>query len=144
MLQEEIGALIESGKDFLKQLLPELESTLQDGVSKIKEHLGKNGAQTMIQWIKGLISAKNVSAVIVERLSQNELFDIAKKNIATGADAFAVFRQQRNDGIYVFLANCKGYELLPQENNKYVIVKASSLSDDVHALFNESDLIILK
>ena len=78
-----------------------------------------------------------------EILTLARLTETAKKYLVKGSDEVVVLKQQETEGILIYLSYAKNRELLPRGENKYIIIKAKELSDDVKELFNESDLIIL-
>jgi hypothetical protein len=83
----------------------------------------------------------------VDTLTSREMLQYAKNHIVKGANMVVAFKQQGiiNDKkvAFVYLSYGKGRELLADENNHYVIIKAKQLEQDVLNLFIESDLVIL-
>ena len=93
-------------------------------------------------------SKDNMTAYEVDTLSSREMLQYAKNHIVKGSNMVVAFKQQGiiNDKevAFVYLAYGKEKELLADENNHYVIIKANKLEQDILNLFSESDLVILK
>ena len=68
----------------------------------------------------------------------------AKKNIVSGATEVVAYKTSKADSFIIYLAYSKEKELLPVEQNRYVIIKAEAVSGDINSLFGENKLIILK
>jgi hypothetical protein len=138
-IKESIGPEIERIKEEIK---PELENAKQE----IKEHYKKTLADFM-QRIR-VTSKDNMTAYEVDTLSSREMLQYAKNHIVKGANMVAAFKQQgiinEKEVAFVYLSYGKGRELLADENNHYVIIKANKLEQDILNLFSESDLVILK
>lgn len=137
-IKESIGPEIERIKEEIK---PELENAKQE----IKEHYKKTLADFM-QRIR-VTSKDNMTVYEVDTLTSKEMLQYAKTHIVKGSNMVAAFKQQGiiNDKevAFVYLAYGKERELLADENNHYVIIKAKQLEQDVLNLFVESDLVIL-
>lgn len=138
-IKESIGPEIERIKDEIK---PELENAKQE----IKEHYKKTLADFM-QRIK-VTSKDNMTAYEVDTLSSREMLQYAKNHIVKGSNMVVAFKQQgiinEKEVAFVYLAYGKEKELLADENNHYVIIRANKLEQDILNLFSESDLVILK
>ena len=80
----------------------------------------------------------------IDILDSRKLFDTAKKNIVSESNAVAVYKEEKRDVIYIYITYCKDKELMPEEENKYILLKASGITKDVRNLFSSSDVIILK
>ena len=72
------------------------------------------------------------------------LVDFAKKYIVNGSNEIVAIRSKEADGYFIYLAYSQDRELIEIDKNRYLIIKAKQLADDVNQLFNESELIILK
>lgn len=132
-LKENFGPVIEKGVQEVKKKLLELSIKIKD------EYLPQ-----WIDLVKRLLNAKNIKSENVEELTMSDLISIAKKNIVAGSDGVAAYRQAKDSEICIYLSYLKGRDLLSEENNCYVIIKAKTLAQEVKDIFNESDLIILK
>lgn len=89
--------------------------------------------------IKGIAVGKEV-----EVLDMNTLVEFSKKYIVANCNEIVAINTMKDGESYVYLAYSKDRNLLPIENNKYLIIKAKSLSKEVESLFEESSLVILK
>jgi hypothetical protein len=142
----ETGGILEMLQELKEKLGPVIEKGVQEVKKKLIELSIKVKDELLPQWIdlvKRLFNAKNIKSENVEELTMADLISIAKKNIVAGSDGVAAYRQVKDSDICIYLSYCKGRELLSEENNCYVIIKAKSLAQDVNEMFKESDLIIL-
>lgn len=142
----ETGGILEMLQDLKKTLGPVIEKGVQDVKKKLTELSIKVKDELLPQWIdmvKRLLNAKNIKSENVDELTMADLISIAKKNIVAGSDGVAAYLQTKDSEVCIYLSYCKGRELLSEENNCYVIIKAKSLAQEVKDIFNESDLIIL-
>lgn len=89
--------------------------------------------------IKGIAVGKEM-----EVLDMNTLVEFSKKYIVANCNEIVAINTMKDGESYVYLAYSKDRNLLPIENNKYLIIKAKSLSKEVESLFEESSLVILK
>ena len=80
----------------------------------------------------------------VELLEFSALVSFAKEHIVEGSNEIVVTRTKEQDATFIYMAYAHDRELLPKQDNRYLIIKATKLADDVEALFKESELIILK
>lgn len=89
--------------------------------------------------IKGVTVGKEV-----DELDMETLIDFAKKYIVPNSNEIVAINTRKEDEFFIYLAYSKDRQLLKIEDNKYLIIKAKSLSKEVEQLFEESGLIILK
>ena len=102
------------------------------------------------------VSKANIDYSEMDNLDSTTFFAICRKIMAEGADGIAAYWQPAApaatdasaapaapapDSIY--LANVCGRELLPVEKNKYAIIKAKAVADDVKELFGNEKMVIL-
>lgn len=80
----------------------------------------------------------------VETLDMNTLIGFGKQHIVVGSNEIVAMKVAQPLGYYVYLAYSKDKELLPVQNNVYLIIKTKSLASDVENLFAESEVVILK
>jgi len=129
-LKAGIVLLLEKGKALIEKVKmeygPIIDSILSQ-VQEFKEELGLN------------IFGEEVDVLTLEQIRQT-----AKTYLVSGANQVVALRQEEDESIFVYLTYAINKELLPKEQNKYVILKANKLDNEVAALFNESELIILK
>lgn len=142
-LLEKLGPLL---KEKMYELADEIKPELENAKQEIKEHYKKTLADFM-QRIK-VTSKDNMTVYEVDTLTSREMLQYAKNHIVKGSNMVVAFKQQGiiNDKevAFVYLAYGKEKELLADENNHYVIIKANKLEQDILNLFSESDLVILK
>ena len=138
-------------RQLVQQLQEQFEPVIEKGVQAVKERLNELSIQIideyLPQWIdmvKRILRAKNVKSESFDILTKEDLINIARKYMVSGCDSVAAFRQAESSEIFIHLTYCTEKELLPEENNCYVIIQAKSLDNEINDLFNESDLIILK
>lgn len=89
----------------------------------------------------------NVKTVCVEKelLKKEDLVKIARENIVAGSNqVLAAINTKQKSAYYVYLAYACNREMIPQEENTFVIIKAEALAKDVETLFDGKELIILK
>lgn len=79
----------------------------------------------------------------VTSLTIEQLVNIAKKYMVSGANEIVVIKKQESDATILYLSYAKDRELIERGKNKYIIIKATELTKEVSELFTESDLIIL-
>ena len=79
----------------------------------------------------------------VTSLTIEQLVNIAKKYMVSDANEIVVIKKQESDATILYLSYAKDRELIERGKNKYIIIKATELANEVSELFTESDLIIL-
>lgn len=139
----EIGPALEESWDEIKEAVkPEVENAKKE----IKEHFQKS----LMEFRKkiSVTSVDNVTMYEIDTLTSSEMLKHAKAHIVKGANMVAAYKQEGivkdNNICLIHLAYGKGRELLPDNENHYIIIKANKLDKDVRNLFNESELVILK
>ena len=112
---------VQMGKQFLKELAPEI-------IEGMKDALKRSGV-----WIEDGIKKRiddmidyqvNVESKTVVRITKELL--------------------KKEDIYIVYLAFLRDKELLPLNENRYVVIKAEGLSRDVETLFDGQSLVVLK
>ena len=137
--------VLESAMDYIRTLLQEeLLDTVKKKIDEVLPKIKKEMVPTIKKFVKDLLSSKSTTALVLDSLSMPELLQVARKNIVAGANGFVVFRAEKDNKCFIYLANCKDRELLDESINKYIIIQADSLSKEVEELFGETDLIILQ
>jgi secreted Zn-dependent insulinase-like peptidase len=144
--------LWDEAKDKLGDYSEELEK-IKDEVKpewdKAKQEMKEYYQKAKADFLKkiSVTSKDNMTVYEVDTLTSREMLQYAKNHIVKGANMVVAFKQQGiiNDKkvAFVYLSYGKGRELLADENNHYVIIKAKQLEQDVLNLFIESDLVIL-
>ena len=141
--------------DLIESLIFELKMQLVEEllpyVKEQTEKAFKDFKKEMIPVMKDLISSfkdgdKKTDTIIIQEslLNKEKLIEIAKKHIVFNATEVVAYKTSKSDSFIVYLAYSKNKELLPIEQNRYVIIKAEALSGDINSLFGDNKLIILK
>lgn len=141
--------------DLIENLIFELKMQLvEELLPYVKEQAGKvfkDLKKEMIPVVKSFVDSfkdekKKTDTIMVQEtlLNKERLITIAKEHITVGATEVVAYKTSKLDSFIIYLAYSKNKELLPVEQNRYVIIKAEALSGDVNAIFGENKLIILK
>ena len=140
--------LIESLIFELKvQLVEELLPYVKEQAEKVFKDLKKEMIPVMKDLVNSFKDGKEKTDTIMIQetlLNKKRLIAIAKEHLVVGATEVVAYKTSKSDYFIVYLAYSKDKELLPVEQNRYIIVKAEALSGDINILFVENKLIILK
>lgn len=133
-----IGVFVKLFEEVLPVILEEGKKAMNEIADNTKEQVG--------DFMKKLHTetAKNVEFKEVELLNSSKLITFAKENIVPGANEVYAWKKQHKDGVYVNLAYGNDQNLLENDKNKFIIIKAEALTADVLNMFEESELVILK
>jgi len=134
-LADKLKPLAEEALELLKQNADELLSKVKADVTPVLEGMIKN----LTGKLKGIAYGKEV-----ELLDLATLVGFAKEHIVKNSNEIVVMRVNEEACSYIYLAYSRDRELLPSEDNRYLIIKAQALSTEVNNLFKDSELIILK
>lgn len=117
---------------------------------KAKAHRTENRVKTewipvVKRWIEDLkdMSSPNIKAQIVKDLSKSELVGLCRLYKVPESNGVAVYKEERNGKTYIYFAYLRDKELLPRDNNMYMVIEAQSVNADVKELFSDSNLIVL-
>lgn len=127
LFEEAIPVILEEGK-----------KAMDDIVNNTKEQVGDFMKELNTE------TAKNVEFKEVELLNSSKLITFAKENIVPGANEVYAWKKQYKDGVYINLAYGNDQNLLENDKNKFIIIKAEALTADLLNMFKESELVILK
>lgn len=130
-----VEKIIEQGVEILRKKGEEIIHKVTEEYLPLVEDFIKN----MTGEIQGKAFGKEVDV-----LDMVTLVDFAKKYIVNGSNEIVAIRSKEADGYFIYLAYSQDRELIEIDKNRYLIIKAKQLADDVNQLFNESELIILK
>lgn len=129
------------------QLVEELLPYMKEQAEKVFKDLKKE----MIPVMRDLVDSfkdgnRKTDTIMIQEtlLNKEKLISIAKKHIVVGATEVVAYKTSKADSFIVYLAYSTEKELLPVEQNRYVIIKAEAVSGDINSLFGENKLIILK
>lgn len=147
-------AIVQEGEKLLKELTPILKEQWGKAWNWLKEQAKDLDWEKVFDNLKhGIEDAldsgmpDNVKTVCVEKdlLKKDDLVKIARENIVAGSNqVLAAINTKQKSAYYVYLAYACNREMIPQEENTYVIIKAEALAKDVENLFGGKELIILK
>ena len=141
--------------DLIDNLIFELKMQLVEEllpyVKQQAEEVFRDLKKEMVPVIKDLIESfknekKKTDTIIIQEslLNREKLIAIAKKHIVVEATEVVAYKTSKSDSFIIYLAYSKNKELLPIEQNRYVIIKAEALSGDINSLFGDNKLIVLK
>lgn len=93
-----------------------------------------------------------VEEVVDDTLTKSMLFDIIRKNVATGANGMAIiYKKGTGDDDIFYLASTKDKELIDEKDNKFIVVKVTDgIKKEVKEIFTSAvetefgKLIIIK
>lgn len=127
---------------FFEEAIPVI---LEEG-KKAMGDIANNTKEQVGDFLKELNTktAQNVEFKEVELLNSSKLITFAKENIVPGANEVYAWKKQYKDGIYINLAYGNDQNLLDNDKNKFIIIKAEALTADLLNMFEESELVILK
>lgn len=126
-VNEAIDHLAEYGAKMVEEVKKEFMPLLED---LLKNLTGE---------IKGFAFGKEV-----ETLDLQTFVGFAKKYIVKKSNEIVAVKVKQNDTFLIYLAYSFDRQLLPVSENRFVIIKAKTLSKEVENLFAESEVVILK
>lgn len=134
-----LEALVIEAQKILEELAEDLKQKIKDEYLPLFQDMIKN----INGDIKGFAFAEELDV-----LDKSSLISLSRKYIpqkeCNEVIALKVEGTGQEEGtIYIYLTYALDRSLLPVEDNRYVIIKARSLSEDTKDLF-KSELIILK
>lgn len=140
-------------EQVLSASLDKLEPLAEDAIKRLKEYGEKIVVKVKDEYmplLEGMV--KNLTGEMkgiafgkeVETLDMPTLVSFAKQYIVSSSNEIVVMKVTQEDGFYIYMAYSKDRQLLSTSDNKYLIIKAQGLSQDVEDLFKESEIIILK
>ncbi len=127
-----IGKAVEQLKDYIQN--SDLLKKVKVAYLPILQEL----IQNFINETEFDIFGEEVTSLTIE-----QLVNIAKKYMVSDANEIVVIKKQESDATILYLSYAKDRELIERGKNKYIIIKATELTNEVSELFTESDLIIL-
>lgn len=137
---------VQMGKQFLKELAPEIIEGMKDALKRsgvwIEDGIKKK-IDDMIDYQVN-VESKTVVRITKELLKKEDITEAAKNNIVPNSNMVAALLEKKEDIYIVYLAFLRDKELLPLNENRYVVIKAEGLSRDVETLFDGQSLVVLK
>jgi len=136
-------------KNVIETVTPEVKKQFSLLVKKIGERLVDLFKNT--NWKEILFDDPdfpndiNIIPIEKEFLTNESLLEIAKQYIVPNSnEVLAMLGKNSQKYYYVYLAYSKDKEMIPRNENNFVIIKTEGLSKEVLSLFNQHELIILK
>ncbi|MDD6670122.1 MAG: hypothetical protein PUE54_10860 [Bacteroidales bacterium] len=130
--------------EYIKKVLQHLALAYgPKAIDSAKEHANKIAHNFLEQFKSG--KDAEIFSHDVAVLDMKTLTEISRKycieGSSNGVAAMKVFKDNLN---FVYLAYVKDRELLPVDQNHYVVIKATALTPEVINSFEEDELIIIK
>lgn len=125
--------------EVVEYLIEEYGESVIDGTTKYaKEKVGKfiDSFKTALK-----MTIHNEDCVVLDMKLLTEISRRYRMSCSNGVAAMKVIKENYN---IVYLAYVKDRELLPVEDNHYVVIKATALTPEVISLFDGHELVILK
>ena len=144
-LKEEVEAKIDTAKQQTQEAIAgakvKAENLLEEAKLKAKQLLDR--AEYEFKYYKTVAGSKIVKAQTA-LLRQDDLVNLSKANMVPGANQVFAFLQKNEADYIVFLAYGKDRELLPNDQNCYIIAESEAISREVESLFDNSKVVILQ
>lgn len=142
-MEELIDNIVEQAKErFAEQVLPFLKEQGEKLLKKVKTDL----IPVLKDFLGKIQKAGNSNIVyrLVPSLSQSYIVELAGKNIVRGANQVVAVKNIKDGKTFVYLSYAKDRELLEENDNRFIVIEADSVEDDVNDLFGNESLIILE
>lgn len=142
-MEELIDNIVEQAKvRFAEQVLPFLKEQGEKLLKKVKTDL----VPILKDFLGKLQKAGNSNIVykLVPSLSQTYIVELAGKNIVRGANQVVAIKNIKDGKTFVYLSYAKDRELIEEKDNRFIVIEADSIEDDVNDLFGNESLIILE
>ena len=141
---EQLGNFFGNALKGLDEGFEKLCKTIDDTLDAFDRGLEKGEGAKNAEAIEAANKA-NIDFSEVETLDSMTFFGICQRTILEEADAVAAYWKPGADGKanFIYLANVLNRELLPVEKNKYAVIKAKSVVDDVKEVFGDEKLVII-
>lgn len=126
--------------------IPKVIEWVKTNAKNLKDNLRediKPIVDRMQQFIKELPCGK-VYGEEFDTFDAGALRQVVGKYMVPEANEVVALLRKEADGTFVYLTFAQDRALLPNEQNKFIIVKAGSLGDDMQGLFATSPLVIIK
>lgn len=125
---------------FLKELADTFfESLIQDLKS------GKINYETVRdQFLNPQLAKADIKVIDIDYLTPDKLVQNIKDNTVPDSNEVAALLRKSRKKNYLYTAFLKDGELLPVENNKYLIIVADAIARDLENQFDGNELIVLR
>lgn len=138
--------VFDSSNEEMKPVVKEALDHFKEESNRIIKTVRKEYVPLLQDFLKDLAGGMKGTAVgkELDTLNLTTLVNFAKQYIVPQSNEIIAMKIKQDANIYVYLAYSKDRQLLPPSMNKYLIIKAQTLTKDVEELFAQTDLIILK
>ena len=146
-----VESVIEKMKPVLKEAFVEISQKVLGWVDEQVKNFDPDKFFESLKIKFAAANAQNVGSNLEVKsfeekyLEKDTLVKFAKNNIAKGANQVVAYfpKSSSSDYYYIYLAYAKDRELLSQEENVYVIIRAKGIDKAIVNLFDGKELIIL-
>lgn len=121
-----LGSLADKAKDFAKKIPEALLPLFENMTTALKKAI-----------------KFNTFGLEVDELTMEQFVEFIKNHIVKGCNQSVAIKCVEEDGIFIYVTFAHDRELLPEDKNKTLIIKAKTLASEVSELFGENELIIL-
>ncbi len=136
---------VQMGKQFLKELAPKIIEGMKDSLKRSGVWIEDGIKKKIDDMIDYQVNVESKPVRITkELLKKEDITEAAKNNIVPNSNMVAALLEKKEDIYIVYLAFLRDKELLPLNENRYVVIKAEGLSRDVETLFDGQPLVVLK
>ena len=136
---------VQMGKQFLKELAPKIIEGMKDALKRLGVWIEEGVKKKIDDMIDYQVNVESKTVRITkELLKKEDITEAAKNNIVPNSNMVAALLEKKEDIYIVYLAFLRDKELLPLNENRYVVLKAEGLSRDVETLFDGQPLVVLK
>lgn len=125
--------------EVVDYLIEEYGESVIDGTTKYAKEKVRKFIDSFKTALK--MTIHNEDCVVLDMKLLTEISRRYRMSCSNGVAAMKVIKENYN---IVYLAYVKDRELLPVEDNHYVVIKATALTPEVISLFDGHELVILK
>jgi len=126
--------------DFMKTNGKEIKEKATEVINNIKEKFGP----TYKALVEQLKLATQVVVIDEKIITMNAIIAAARNNMISGATEIVALKEVIEEEKMVWLTFSDKRELLPQEKNKYIVIRGESFDEEVEKLFENENLVILE
>lgn len=139
-LSDMIKKLSDGLDDFMRTNGKEIKETATEVINNIKEKF----SPTYKELVEQLKLAKQVVVIDEKIITMKAIIAAARNNMISGATEIVALKEVTEEEKMVWLTFSDKRELLPQEKNKYIVIRGESFDEEVEKLFENEKLIILE
>ena len=128
---------VQMGKQLLKEFGPEIIEGMKDALKRLGVWIEEGIKKKIDDMIDYQVNVESKTVRITkELLKKEDITEAAKNNIVPNSNMVAALLEKKEDIYIVYLAFLRDKELLPLNENRYVVIKAEGLSRDVETLLD--------